>query len=205
MHLRYLVLFGALLLCQLCFGAERDSVVAISKDEFDKGLSLTTKRSIDKSVWKVNGRLSVAKNCEVFIDDSTDRDYHEYNYEGDLDKSHRYKVVRELFYNGNEYFILDTRNNCKLYHLLGKPGLSGDLIINLNESETTDAKLLIEIWKVGVTGISKVRTIDLQNYKGPSKNIYAIELKISDKRKILIRDSKDKYWRVEYVLPMAGN
>lgn len=178
----------------------KDTLFPITRMIFDKGRSFTTKLCQDKNVIKKNGQIVASKICIVFKDDTTDGTYEKYDYAGDLDISLRYKAIKDITYNGEEYNIIDTRNKCKSYRLLGRPQLYNSIIVNLNESQITNKKKLIEIWLIGNNGIKKVTTIDIEKITGYSVDIDPEVLKISNRQELMFKDSHGGYWRLNVIL-----
>ena len=178
---------------------KRDSLIAISKLEFEIGMPLKNKRYYDKTVQKkANGKLVIPNCSKVFIDDTTDDNFVEYEYVGDLDMELKYKVVKETWYNGETYHILSTKLNYQSVHLLGEPKLFGKLIVNCNTSETTDKQPIIEVWRIENQNIKKIITINLWKF---SNDWIDVELlRISEDRKIIFKDFNGKYWKLNFNL-----
>ncbi len=189
-----IIAFSVFFSCS-CFAAGKDSLVSISRAEYIKGTPFKTNYPSDKNVIKKDRTLSVSPSCPAFKDDTTNVNLYEYSYVGDLDDQFRYKIVKRESYNGEEYYIIDTRK-CSTYHLLGKPQLSGTIIVNANESETTDKKRLIEIWTINKKGIKKLATIDLRIKPYASEPIDPFELRISGDRRLMFKDTNGHLWKL---------
>ncbi len=173
----------------------RDSLIAISKSEFERGTLLSKKRFFDGECQKgANGKLVISNCRQVFIDDTTDEGFVKYDYVGDLDKTQRYKVVRETEYNGETYQIVDTKFNCESVRLLGEPQMFDNLIVNSNESVTTDRPPIVEVWKIEHDGIRKIASINLRRFFEGYLDV--IEFRVSSRNKVLFKNFDGKYWRI---------
>ncbi|MBN9299699.1 MAG: hypothetical protein J0I41_22040 [Filimonas sp.] len=164
-----------------------DSLVLSNVNYFDKA-EVEKEMPKDAHVKKENTKLRVSK-CMSFHDKNTDEENSIYTYLGDLDSLQNYKVVKETLYNGEEYLVVDVLNKCKVTSLLGKPHLFGSFIINLNESETTDKKKIIEIWKLSNNGLKKHKDI---YYK---KMLNVLEIRFLD-NKFIMKDTSGRYWQI---------
>ncbi len=169
--------------------SEVDRLITIDKSEFDLGkIELSLKK--DAKVYKINGVLYLP-NCKALRDNKSDEDYYELSYFGDLNGTFSKKILKKTFYNGDEYIIVDTINKCKETTLMGKPHVFDSYIINFNESETTDAKKVIEIWKLSKFQIVKKR--DFKLYQAMS----FVDVRINkEKNAFLLKDNEGRFWKL---------
>ena len=195
---KYLLIAAILAFSLKSFAGYKDSVTAISKAEFDKGKAFRHNLYFDTAVHKKGSRLFIPY-CRVLRDDFADERYDSLSYEGDIDKAHRYKVVRRTGYNGYVCLLTDTKKMCHADTLLGDPEVCGNFIVNKNESETTDKKILLEVWRINKDGIKKLRTIGFSRYPDSKDEIDPDVIKMSADGTILVKDMNGKYWRVTYV------
>jgi len=102
----------------------------------------------DKEVYKAGNSLYFSSQCKPLIEDTTDENFFELEYVGDLNKELSLKVIKKTLYNGEEYLIEDTRHCCMEYVLDGEPQVVDSTIITVNESQTTDLVNRIDLWKI---------------------------------------------------------
>ena len=166
-----------------------DNLIPINITEFDLGkieLSLTK----DSDVKKSNGVLYLP-NCNALLENKRDEDYYELYYIGDLNGKYPKKVIKKMLYNGYEYLIIDTRHKCRETILMGKPHFFDSYIINFNESETTDSKKVIEIWKLVEGQIVKKKDFKLNQV------IIFVDVRINkEKNALLLKDNTGKFWKI---------
>lgn len=182
-----IILFFSLL-NNLAFANSSDSLSKTSKEVFDKAKPEYVYRK-DDNVKKKNATLKVS-NCLTLKDNNSDKNFYEFNYIGDIDTARRFRIVRKTLYNGEEYRIIDVLNKCRVYDLLGLPHTFGKVIINFNESETTDKKKVIEIWQLNSQGIVKLKNVF---YK---KKLSFSEVRSLDESAFIIKDIDGMYWKI---------
>ncbi len=175
-----------LIISNFCF-ADIDTLISISKTEFEKG-SIEGKLKKDSNIIKKKGVLKIGY-CKTFIDNSDDENFCEFDYIGNINNS--FRVVKKTLYNGEEYIILTKNNPCKTYTFKGYPHICDSIIINFDESVTTDRKKIIEVWRITSIGISKIKNIPL------SKNIQTNNIRFLNNF-VLIKDNKGRYWKQKY-------
>ena len=91
------------------------------------------------SIKKRNGKLVFARGCTQLKDVFEHGDYSiEYSYVGDLPINYKLHVVKKQLLSGEQYVLIDRRLSYKTYLLNGRPYLVKMLLVNFNESETTD-------------------------------------------------------------------
>jgi hypothetical protein len=186
MKLGYLVF--AIVWSYMSSQPQNDSLIPANKVEFESGFSNLVFLK-DPKVRKSSGVTYLPK-CKNLKDNNSEEDFYEFTYIGDFDNKHLMKVVQKAFYNGYEYLIINTKNQCKITTLLGKPYVFGSYIINFNESETTDAKKVIEIWRLSERQILKVRDFQF------SQSITFVDVRISKtKKEFLLKDTDGKFWK----------
>ena len=168
---------------------QNDNLIPTNKVEFESGSSnlIFVK---DPKVRKSSGVLYLPK-CKNLKDNISEEDFYEFTYIGDFDNKHLLKVIQKTFYNGYEYLIIDIKNQCKITTLLGKPYVFGSYIINFNESETTDAKKVIQVWRLSERQVLKERDFQF------SQSITFVEVRISKtKKEFLLKDTDGKFWKI---------
>jgi hypothetical protein len=179
-----------LVLCNCVFGGSKENdLIAINAGEFYAGKNESILKS-DNRVYKSKGTLYLP-NCKALEDNNSDENFSQLSYLGDFDKKHSIKVLKKTLYNGNEYIIIDTKNNCKQIMLLGRPHVFDSFIINFNDSETTDSKKIIEIWAVSEFQIIKKRDFILQ------ADMFFVEVRINHQSKaLLLKDNRGRFWKI---------
>ena len=173
---------------------KKDSLVSISKSEFYKGKPFSKKRFIDvkNQQWK-NDTFFISNCSQGFIDDTTDGVFEQYDYVGDLDKASQYKVVKRTEFNGETYYIVNTKLACKSVQLLGEPQIFEHLIVNYNESQTTDRRPIIEIWKIQNGDIQKIDSINFRHFEDYME---VKEFRLSNNYKIMFENDNGKCWQL---------
>ena len=196
-----LLLAVLIVVCACCsVHAQPDiAVTAISKDLFDKAAPLRMAYYPDRVVVKVNGRLMLPALCGVIKEDTSGDNYYSLDCVGDIDTAGRILVVKEETYNGVSYWLYDTRKDCKTYHLLGAPQVYGNIIANINESETTDRRAMVELWRVSEGGIEKLLTRRFFPARREADCIDPVELRILHGNVLAFKDSHGKYWQLKHV------
>lgn len=175
------------ILSNYIYAEKKDSLIRTTKHEFEKG-NRETALFKDLSIKKQKNILRIP-NCKVFRDSKADDDFYEFNYIGDIQKKSPLKVISKTLYNGTEFLIVDNKNGCKLYTLLGKPHVSGSTIINFNESETTDRKKVIEVWKLMHNKFFKLKDIAFFS------NLQFTDVRFIPNKCVVIKDIKGQYWK----------
>jgi len=187
------LLFLALRVTGLAIGPEQPiAITEISKVAFAKGI-LPIKFHKDAAIKKVNGEVLLHAKCARLKDVVKNGDYYEeYKYIGDWPENHRLHVVDKVELNGHHCVIVDCRKGCKSYLLNGTPYLSKGMLINFNESETTDLQGGIYIWKITPNELKQSGYIRLPG------NQQAREVRFSaDGSHLLFQDMTNRFWSVK--------
>ena len=170
-------------------GSNENNLIAINASEFYSGKNESILKW-DNRVYKSKGTLYLP-NCKALKDNNSDENFSQLTYLGDFDKKFSKKVIKKMLSNGNEYIIIDAKNNCKQTMLLGRPHVFDSYIINFNDSETTDSYKIIEIWAVSEFQIIKKRDFVLQ------EAMFFVEVRINHESKVLLlKDNRGKFWKI---------
>lgn len=165
----------------------KDSLVAITQQQFQAGMP-AGKFYKDTTVKKVKHTIRIG-TCRMFKDDLSDTGFCKYDYAGDLDTGLVFKVIKQTLYNGEVYVVIN-RDSCKRYNLSGKPYVFKNMLINFNESETTDRRKYMELWTIINATLQKSGTVSL------SENAWFTEVRTNEKGEILMKDTDNKYWKL---------
>lgn len=168
------------------YAGSSDSLVSATKQEYEAG-SKEFSLVKDGKVEKKNNTLRIG-SCKALVDNEANDNFYEFDYCGDVDSNLTLKVIRKTLYNGEEFIILNTKS-CEVYNLLGKPHLFESLIINFNESETTDRKKIIQVWKIESGKLYHIKSIPFK------ENLVFTDIRVDGGNGIFLKDDKERFWK----------
>ncbi|UOQ66886.1 hypothetical protein [Hymenobacter volaticus] len=145
----------------------------------------------DAAIKKHDGAIRLSQGCTLLKDSREDADYCEYEYLGDLAANHKLKVVRRQLYNGNEYVVIDARSGCKNYTFKGRPYSRNALLVNFDETKTTDRISSLEVWWITPTALVHVKRIVLGKIF-PAGPIHFS----ANGKSVLFADEQARFWTV---------
>lgn len=182
--------FISLVICLFSFAAalraQPKTLLPATKIEFEKGKkAIVLTRS--KQIVKKKGVL-VIPNCKSFRDDNSDENYKEFEYLGGF--SGNWEVVRELTSNGTSSIIINSASKCSQIPVPGGVWVFDSVIVNFNESETTDVLCFVEFRSFEHVSIGSPRRVNLPSGCG------IVEVRMSDKGELLWMDGSKKYWKM---------
>ncbi|QKG53279.1 hypothetical protein [Hymenobacter sp. BRD67] len=166
-------------------------LVKITKGAFEQGI-LPVEFYKNRTVKKHNGTLAFEGGCPQLRDIFEHGDYSvEYTYIGDLPVNRKIQVVEKQLLNGRQYVVVDRRLGCKTYLLNGRPYLLKTLLINFNESQTTDLQGTIDFWQIKDNALIHVKKIKLVG------NQSAAAVRFSPGgANLLFKDFQGQFWSV---------
>ena len=145
----------------------------------------------DATIKKQNGVIRFAKGCTLLKDSHKSTDYYEHEYVGDFAANRNLKVVRRELYNGNEYVVIDARNVCKSYTFNGQPYGRNTLLVNFDETESTDRSSTLDVWRITPNALVHVKKIALGKVFPTASIRFSV-----DGKSVLFADEQAQFWSV---------
>jgi hypothetical protein len=173
----------------ILWGQSLLSLSESTKDEFDlsrkKEINLVKGEKIVKTDKTILIRPKKGSAIKL-ADDLTDDNYQINEYVGDLIKD-KITLIKIQDYNSDRYIAVDLLTG-EQKTFIGFPHVLGDNIICLQGVET-DIVQEIEFWKIKDNKLTRIKTFNL-----PDK-IYPTDIVWSNVNEVIIKDSKDNFWR----------
>ncbi|OQP56820.1 hypothetical protein A3860_09555 [Niastella vici] len=167
----------------------------INKDQFDK-CGKVSYLVANAQIRKKSGSLRipiVAKAAKVFKDDSSDRDFHEFKYLGDV-KGTKLSLVQRIEYNDEEFYLLN-RLTGTIDTLIGQPVFAQNMknFVCVN-NPGTDEKQQIQVCEM-IDGRVKTRV-----YLDAIANTIIEFVTCVNRNSFLAEDNYGKYWKIHFKL-----
>jgi hypothetical protein len=165
----------------------------IKKTQFDS-CSQTSYLAANKQIKKQSGILTVpvsGKPAKLFKDNNSDKNFHEFEYLGDI-KGTRICLVKRTDYNSEEFYLVN-RSTGAIDTLIGLPVFAHNMrdFVCIN-TPGTDEKQQIQVCEIK-NGFVKVRVF----LKGIA-DTFLEDISCINRNSILTKDNKDKYWKLSF-------
>jgi hypothetical protein len=174
----------------ILFGQSPSKLTESTKDEFEVAQKMEASLSKSDKILKANGAILIKPrqgDPVKFVDNLTDEDYQINEYVGDLIKD-KVLLIRTQDYSSDWYVAVDLVTG-EQKTFIGFPHIYRDNIICLQGVET-DKVQEIEFWKIRNDKLVNVKAFNL------SDKIYPSDIVWKNENEIIIRDSKDKFWKM---------
>ena len=169
--------------------------IEIKKIQYD-GCGKTSYLVTNRKIKKQSGKLIIpisSKPSKVFKDDSSDENFHEFEYIGDI-KGSKLCLVKRTEYNGEEFYLIN-RSTGSVDTLIGQPVFAQNMkdfaCIN---NPGTDEKQQIQICEIK-NGAAKTRV-----YLNGKADTFLEGIACLNRNSILTKDNKGKYWKLNFKL-----
>lgn len=165
----------------------------IKKAEYDtcrKTAYLTANTKIKKQAGKLIVPVT-GKTPKIFNDDSTEENYHEYTYLGDI-KGTVLTLLKRTDYNGEEFYLVN-RSTGAIDTLIGEPVFAWNMrdfaCIN---NPGTDEKQIVQICEL------KNGSASTRGFLHCKTNSFLKHIACVNRNFIMAEDNKGKYWRLNF-------
>jgi hypothetical protein len=165
----------------------------IKKVQYDS-CSKTQYLIINIRIKKQSGKLTIpisGKPSKVFKDDSSDENFHEFEYLGDI-KGTKLSLVKRTGYNSEEFYLVN-RLSGSTETLIGQPVFASNMkdFACLN-NPGTDEEQRIQVCEIN-NGAVNTR-VYLRGYP----NTFIQDIGCVKRNSVLVKDNKGKYWRLSF-------
>jgi len=165
----------------------------IKKTQFDS-CSKTSYLVADARLKKKFGKLTIpvsGKTTEVFTDDNSDENFHEFEYMGDINGT-KLSLVKRTDYNSEEFYLIN-RSSGTTDTLIGQPVFASNMkdfaCIN---NPGTDEGQLIQVCEI------KNDSVKTRVYLNGKAETLLEDITCTNRNSILTKDNKGKYWRLNF-------
>jgi hypothetical protein len=165
----------------------------IKKTQFDS-CNKTSYLTANAQIKKQSGKLTLPLSCKtakIFRDDSSDDNFHEFEYLGDI-RGTKLSLVKRTEYNSEEFYLIN-RSTGTIDTLVGLPVFAPNLrdfaCIN---NPGTDEKQQIQVAEIK-NGSVKTRVF----LKGKA-DTFLEDISCINRNSLLTKDNKGKYWKLNF-------
>lgn len=172
-------------------GQSTKLLTATTKEEFESFQKIESRLLINENIIKTDKTITIKLRNGKTInlkDDLTDKNYRTYEYFGDIILD-SIVVIKFQDYNTHRYIAIDLVTGDQKI-MIGRPKIHEDNIVCLQGVET-DVTQIVEYWTITDMKLSKIETFDF------GKQIYPVDLVLTSKKEIIVKDSKGKFWRTK--------
>ncbi len=161
--------------------------------QFDK-CSKTSYLTANAQIKKQSGKLIVpvsGKPPKVFKEDSSDENFHEFEYLGDI-ISTKLSLVKRINYNSEEFYLIN-RTTGTIDTLVGLPVFASNIrdfaCIN---NPGTDEKQQVQVCEV------KNGSVNTRVFLNGKADTFLEDISCITRNSILTKDNNGKYWKLNF-------
>jgi hypothetical protein len=164
-----------------------------NKSQFDS-CNKTSYLIVNTQIKKQAGKLTVpvsGKPAKVFKDDSSDENFHEFEYLGDI-KTTKLSLVKRTDYNSEQFYLIN-RSTGIIDTLIGQPVFAHNMrdFVCINKPGT-DEKQQIQVVEI------KNGSIKTRVFLKAKADTYLEDVSCIDRNSILTKDNKGRYWKLNF-------
>jgi len=164
----------------------------VSKFQFDS-CNKTSYLIANTHIKKQAGRLTIPiinKRSKVFKDDSSDENFHEFKYLGDI-KATRLSLIKRVDYNSEQFYLIN-RSIGTIDTLIGQPVFAHMRDFACINNPSTDEKQQIQVLEI------KNGSVNTRVFLKGKADTFLEDISCINRNSILTKDNKGKYWKLSF-------